>query len=159
MILDESTRKTAHNDICYSNEYLDNAIDKMLSTGLHKVFIEQEKSNKIFCGFITYELIFEFFFNNFYEGMDSIQIVEVKDLDFFKNSLIKLNKDDSIITCFHNFERYKVSFIPVMNGEEIYGYLFLKDFIYLWHFNKEIDVKYNLTSVKRSHIKFIQFNI
>ena len=105
--------------------------------------------NEIFCGLITYELIFEFFFENHYSKMENMKSVQIKDLDISKKSIIKLCREDSIYTCFFAFERNRISMIPIMNvgctginskEEDCFGYLFLRDFIYFWNFYKDVDV-------------------
>jgi len=129
------------NNFCYSEESIENAVDIMNRTHSHKVYVEQDSESKTFCGFITYEHIFDFFINNYYADMKYLESVQIKELDICKKSIIKANKEESILSCFLSFEKNnKISMLPIMNGEEVFGYLFLIDFVYLFNFTKEIDV-------------------
>lgn len=137
----ENAKRFPNNCFCFSDEDIEYAIDIMNRIGIHRVLIQQEVKNRIFCGFITYELIFEFFFNNYYAtNMKLFENVKIRELNFCKKSFIRINKEDTIISCLLCFERNKISVMPVMNGEECFGFIYLKDFIYLWHYEKEIEV-------------------
>lgn len=117
----------------------------MIRNNTHRVYIEQDLSNKVFTGFLTYEMVFTYFFDNCYTNIDELSQVKLKDLDIYRRTLIKANKDESIINCLTIIEKNKISVLPIIDDDnEYYGFVFIKDFLFCWnHFDNKLQVKFN----------------
>lgn len=136
-----------HNDIVLNNKIISVDLDyqlkdilKLMKQNLiHRVVVEDTK-NKEYVGILTYESIFEYFINNYYNyNMQSFN-VPYKKLKLGSQPTILGYLDDSLHSCFIKFWEARISFLPIMDCKNkkcndkptnIYGYLFLKDLLYL----------------------------
>ena len=128
--------------------YLDKNLQDVLSliktNKIHRIVVEEQKSNSV-TGFITYEAIFEFFIENYFSEMTEFEI-KLKEIDgIVTKNIITLNKTDSIFKALDLFYSKKISILPILDGNEIFGYFYLKDIIYFFsngdkfNFNETIE--------------------
>jgi predicted transcriptional regulator len=128
--------------------YLDKNLQDVLSliktNKIHRIVVEEQKSNSV-TGFITYEAIFEFFIENYFSEMTEFEI-KLKEIDeIITKNIITLNKTDSIFKALDLFYSKKISILPILDGDEIFGYFYLKDIIYFFsngdkfNFNETIE--------------------
>ena len=128
--------------------YLDKNLQDVLSliktNKIHRIVVEEQKSNSV-TGFITYEAIFEFFIENYFSEMTEFEI-KLKEIDgIVTKNIITLNKTDSIFKALDLFYSKKISILPILDGDEIFGYFYLKDIIYFFsngdkfNFNETIE--------------------
>ena len=115
--------------------YLDKNLQDVLSliktNKIHRIVVEEQKSNSV-TGFITYEAIFEFFIENYFSEMTEFEI-KLKEIDgIVTKNIITLNKTDSIFKALDLFYSKKISILPILDGNEIFGYFYLKDIIYFF---------------------------
>lgn len=102
---------------------------------IHRVIIEDSKSNT-FTGFVTFEIIFDFFFNNFFSDMVNFN-TDLSCMNLITNKIITVKRSDTIYNCLLKFWTHKVSVLPIENemqdGEScFFGYFFLKDLVYFF---------------------------
>ncbi len=104
---------------------------------IHRVIIEDQKSNT-FTGFVTYEIIYDFFLNNFYSDMKNFHN-ETSIQNLITKNLVTVKKSDTIYQCMLKFWTFRVSLLPIIDDGEMtdhetdyYGYLFLKDVVYFF---------------------------
>ena len=128
--------------------YLDKNLQDVLSliktNKIHRIVVEEQKSNSV-TGFITYEAIFEFFIENYFSEMTEFEIKLKEIEDIITKNIITLNKTDSIFKALDLFYSKKISILPILDGDEIFGYFYLKDIIYFFsngdkfNFNETIE--------------------
>ena len=114
---------------------LKECLDLMKKNKIHRVIIEDTKSST-FTGFVTFEIIFDFFFNNFYSDMVNFNN-EISSMNIISNKIITAKKSDTIYSCLVKFWTHKVSILPIeddMNDGDCdyFGYFFLKDIVYFF---------------------------
>ncbi len=128
----------------YLDKNLQDVLSLIKSNKIHRIVVEEQKSNSV-TGFITYEAIFEFFIENYFSEMTEFEI-KLKDIDeIITKNIITLNKTDSIFKALDLFYSKKISILPILDGNEIFGYFYLKDIIYFFsngdkfNFNETIE--------------------
>lgn len=109
---------------------LKECIDLMKNNKIHRVIVEDSKA-ATFTGFITYETIFEYFISNHYSDMFSFH-VKLNCLNISTNNMISATKDDTIYNCLIKFSIHKISVLPILDGDEYFGFFYLKDIIYFF---------------------------
>lgn len=100
---------------------------------IHRIVVEDLKSSTI-TGFITYEAIFEFFIENYYSEMTEFNI-DLSNINIISKNIITLDKKETIFKCMDTFYSKKISLIPIIdkeNGNDVFGYFYLKDIIYFF---------------------------
>lgn len=100
---------------------------------IHRIVVEDLKSSTI-TGFITYEAIFEFFIENYYSEMTEFNI-DLSNINIISKNIITLDKKETIFKCMDTFYSKKISLIPITdkeNGNDVFGYFYLKDIIYFF---------------------------
>ncbi len=119
---------------------------------IHRVIIEDQKSST-FTGFVTYEIIYDFFLNNFYSDMENFHC-EISQL--ITKNILTVKKRDTIFECMVKFWTFRVSLLPILDDEDMtdhnsdfFGYLFLKDVVYFFS-NAE---KFSFTDTVEKFIK------
>lgn len=133
-----------HNDILFNNSIISVDLDCQLKEGIklmqknliHRVVVE-DKKNSMFIGLVTYESIFTYFSNNYYNyDMDCFN-VSYKKLGLVTNSLVCCYEDQTIYSCFFKIWEARISMMPILeipkNSKKevkVLGYLFLKDLVY-----------------------------
>ena len=131
----------------YSDSSLDECIKTIQSHNIHRLIVQDKKSNNL-SGFITYETIFEYFIENYYSSMDEFHI-PLNSLDIVVKNIITLNKNENLHKCMETFYKEKISMIPIMDGEEVFGYFYLKDIIYFFSLGE----KFNFSNSIESFLK------
>ena len=128
----------------YLDKNLQDVLSLIKSNKIHRIVVEEQKSNSV-TGFITYEAIFEFFIENYFSEMTEFEI-KLKEIDgIITKNIITLNKTDSIFKALDLFYSKKISILPILDGDEIFGYFYLKDIIYFFsngdkfNFNETIE--------------------
>ena len=128
----------------YLDKNLQDVLSLIKSNKIHRIVVEEQKSNSV-TGFITYEAIFEFFIENYFSEMTEFEI-KLKEIDgIITKNIITLNKTDSIFKALDLFYSKKISILPILDGNEIFGYFYLKDIIYFFsngdkfNFNETIE--------------------
>ncbi len=128
----------------YLDKNLQDVLTLIKTNKIHRIVVEEQKSNSV-TGFITYEAIFEFFIENYFSEMTEFEI-KLKDIDeIITKNIITLNKTDSIFKALDLFYSKKISILPILDGDEIFGYFYLKDIIYFFsngdkfNFNETIE--------------------
>ena len=128
----------------YLDKNLQDVLSLIKSNKIHRIVVEEQKSNSV-TGFITYEAIFEFFIENYFSEMTEFEI-KLKEIDgIVTKNIITLNKTDSIFKALDLFYSKKISILPILDGNEIFGYFYLKDIIYFFsngdkfNFNETIE--------------------
>jgi predicted transcriptional regulator len=115
----------------YLDKNLQDVLNLIKTNKIHRIVVEEQKSNSV-TGFITYEAIFEFFIENYFSEMTEFEI-KLKDIDgIITKNIITLNKTDSIFKALDLFYSKKISILPILDGNEIFGYFYLKDIIYFF---------------------------
>ena len=127
--------------------YLDKNLQDVLSliktNKIHRIVVEEQKSNSV-TGFITYEAIFEFFIENYFSEMTEFEI-KLKEIDgIITKNIITLNKTDSIFKALDLFYSKKISILPILDGNEIFGYFYLKDIIYFFSNGEKFNFSDNI---------------
>jgi predicted transcriptional regulator len=118
---------------------LKECIDLMKNNKIHRVIVEDNKI-ATFTGFITYETIFEFFFNNYYSDMLCFHI-NVKDLNMITTELITVEKNETIYNCLLTIWNKKISILPITFEDRLFGFLYLKDLVYFFTNGESFSVK------------------
>ena len=128
----------------YLDKNLQDVLTLIKTNKIHRIVVEEQKSNSV-TGFITYEAIFEFFIENYFSEMTEFEI-KLKEIDeIITKNIITLNKTDSIFKALDLFYSKKISILPILDGDEIFGYFYLKDIIYFFsngdkfNFNETIE--------------------
>ena len=128
----------------YLDKNLQDVLTLIKTNKIHRIVVEEQKSNSV-TGFITYEAIFEFFIENYFSEMTEFEI-KLKEIDgIVTKNIITLNKTDSIFKALDLFYSKKISILPILDGDEIFGYFYLKDIIYFFsngdkfNFNETIE--------------------
>ena len=115
----------------YLDKNLQDVLTLIKTNKIHRIVVEEQKSNSV-TGFITYEAIFEFFIENYFSEMTEFEI-KLKEIDgIITKNIITLNKTDSIFKALDLFYSKKISILPILDGNEIFGYFYLKDIIYFF---------------------------
>ena len=115
----------------YLDKNLQDVLTLIKTNKIHRIVVEEQKSNSV-TGFITYEAIFEFFIENYFSEMTEFEI-KLKEIDgIVTKNIITLNKTDSIFKALDLFYSKKISILPILDGNEIFGYFYLKDIIYFF---------------------------
>ena len=127
--------------------YLDKNLQDVLSliktNKIHRIVVEEQKSNSV-TGFITYEAIFEFFIENYFSEMTEFEI-KLKEIDgIVTKNIITLNKTDTIFKALDLFYSKKISILPILDGNEIFGYFYLKDIIYFFSNGEKFNFSDNI---------------
>lgn len=114
-------------------------VEALINNKIHRVITEDKKTNS-YAGIITYELIFDYFLNNYYSDMEvfnysykeliinnMLEISRNKSTDKNDNNtnnysfeLICSNLyygciDETIYSCFYKIYEYKISILPIIN--------------------------------------------
>lgn len=134
-----------HNDILFNNSIisvdldcqLKEAIQLMQKNLIHRVVVEDTKNN-IFVGLVTYESIFTYFVNNYYNYDMECFNINYKCLNLITNRLVCCYEDQTIYSCLFKIWEARISMMPILekpvnkNDKEVrvLGYLFLKDLVY-----------------------------
>ena len=128
----------------YLDKNLQDVLTLIKTNKIHRIVVEEQKSNSV-TGFITYEAIFEFFIENYFSEMTEFEI-KLKEIDeIITKNIITLNKTDSIFKALDLFYSKKISILPILDGDEVFGYFYLKDIIYFFsngdkfNFNETIE--------------------
>jgi signal-transduction protein with cAMP-binding, CBS, and nucleotidyltransferase domain len=111
----------------------------MKKNKIHRIIVEDMKVST-FTGFITYETIFDFFIANYYSDMNSFR-TPASSLDVITKKVITVDKDETLYNCLLKLWFHKISIIPVMHGTSLFGFLFLKDILYLFGNGEKFAVK------------------
>ena len=114
----------------FSDSNLEECVKTIQKNNIHRLIVQDKKSNNL-SGFITYEAIFEYFIENYYSSMTEFNI-PLKYLDIIVKKVITLNKNETLHKCMETFYKEGISMIPIMDGGDIFGYLYLKDIIYFF---------------------------
>ena len=128
----------------YLDKNLQDVLTLIKTNKIHRIVVEEQKSNSV-TGFITYEAIFEFFIENYFSEMTEFEIKLKEIEDIITKNIITLNKTDSIFKALDLFYSKKISILPILDGDEIFGYFYLKDIIYFFsngdkfNFNETIE--------------------
>lgn len=112
---------------------LEECIKLIRENKIHRIVVEDLKSSTI-TGFITYEAIFEFFIENYYSEMTEFNI-NLSNINIISKNIITLDKKETIFKCMDTFYSKKISLIPITdkeNGNDVFGYFYLKDIIYFF---------------------------
>jgi predicted transcriptional regulator len=118
------------------DENLKEAIDLLKRHKVHRIIIEEKSSSQI-TGFISQETIFDYFINNYY-STENINFFKVPlkfiEKNLMPKSMVSIKAEETIVAALQKFWDYKISIIPVYEGEEnnIVGFVFLKDIFYLF---------------------------
>jgi len=102
----------------------------MKNNKIHRVIVEDPKA-ATFTGFITYETIFEYFISNHYSDMTSFHL-KINSLNIITNNIIYATKEETIYNCLIKFLNHKISVLPILDGEDYFGFFYLKDIIYFF---------------------------
>jgi CBS domain-containing protein len=103
----------------------------MRNNKIHRVIVEDSKVST-FTGFITYETIFEFFFNNYYSS-DMIGFhINVKELSLITMEPLTADKSETIYNCLLMIWNKKISILPITSEGQLYGFFYLKDLVYFF---------------------------
>ena len=128
------------------DENLKEAIDLLKKHKVHRIIIE-EKQNSQITGFISHETIFDYFLNNYY-STENINFFKIP-LKYIEKALVPKNmvvikSEETIISAVQKFFEYKISILPVYEGEEsnILGFLYLKDIFYLFSNAEKFSVNF-----------------
>ena len=135
----------------FSESDLETCVKTILNNGVHRLIVRDKKSGNV-SGFITYETIFEFFFENYYSSMTEFNI-PLKNLGIVTKDIISLNKKDTLYKCMETFYENGVSMIPIYdnnNDDFIFGYFYLKDIIYFFSTGGE---KFNFNDTIENFMK------
>jgi CBS domain-containing protein len=111
----------------------------MKKNKIHRIIVEDMKVST-FTGFITYETIFDYFITNYYSDMVAFK-ASASSLDIMTKKVITADKDETLYNCLLKLWQHKISLIPVLHGNSLYGFLFLKDIIYLFGNGEKFAVK------------------
>ncbi len=109
---------------------LKKCVDLLKSNKIHRVIVEDIKTST-FTGYITYEAIFEYFITNYYSDMFAFKI----NFNQFKSEskkIITVDKNETIYNCLLSFWNNKISILPVVDGNDYFGFFFLKDIVYFF---------------------------
>ena len=131
----------------YSDSNLEECTKTIQKNGIHRLIVYDKKSNNL-SGFITYETIFEYFIENYYSSMSEFNI-PLNNLDIIVNKVITLNKDESLHKCMETFYKEGISMIPIIEDENIFGYLYLKDIIYFFSIGEKFNFNHSIESFLR----------
>ena len=127
----------------YLDKNLQDVLNLIKTNKIHRIVVEEQKSNSV-TGFITYEAIFEFFIENYFSEMTEFEI-KLKDIDgIITKNIITLNKTDSIFKALDLFYSKKISILPILDGNEIFGYFYLKDIIYFFSNGEKFNFSDNI---------------
>ena len=127
----------------YLDKNLQDVLSLIKSNKIHRIVVEEQKSNSV-TGFITYEAIFEFFIENYFSEMTEFEI-KLKEIDeIITKNIITLNKTDSIFKALDLFYSKKISILPILDGDEIFGYFYLKDIIYFFSNGEKFNFSDNI---------------
>ena len=127
----------------YLDKNLQDVLSLIKSNKIHRIVVEEQKSNSV-TGFITYEAIFEFFIENYFSEMTEFEI-KLKEIDgIITKNIITLNKTDSIFKALDLFYSKKISILPILDGEENFGYFYLKDIIYFFSNGEKFNFSDNI---------------
>ena len=127
----------------YLDKNLQDVLSLIKSNKIHRIVVEEQKSNSV-TGFITYEAIFEFFIENYFSEMTEFEI-KLKEIDgIITKNIITLNKTDSIFKALDLFYSKKISILPILDGNEIFGYFYLKDIIYFFSNGEKFNFSDNI---------------
>jgi len=98
-----------------------------------------------FTGFITYENVFEYFVENYYNEKMEIFTLELAFLNIISRNIITVDKTESIIKILEIMYDNKISTIPIFDKENssLYGIFYLKDLIYLFNNDEKFTVMAN----------------
>jgi predicted transcriptional regulator len=129
-----------HNEIIFNTKIisvdldckLKEAVKLMQNNLIHRIVVEDTK-NQMFVGLITYESIFSYFINNYYNNDMSCFKVNYKKLNIISNKIVVCYEDETIYSCLFKIWEARVSLLPILarnDKEEVIGYLFLKDLVY-----------------------------
>ena len=128
----------------YSDSNLEECVKTIQKNNIHRLILQDKKSNNL-SGFITYEAIFEYFIENYYSSMTEFHI-PLKHLDIIVKNVITLNKNENLHKCMETFYKEGISMIPIMDEENIFGYLYLKDIIYFFSIGEKFNFNYTIES-------------
>ena len=127
----------------YLDKNLQDVLTLIKTNKIHRIVVEEQKSNSV-TGFITYEAIFEFFIENYFSEMTEFEI-KLKEIDeIITKNIITLNKTDSIFKALDLFYSKKISILPILDGDEIFGYFYLKDIIYFFSNGEKFNFSDNI---------------
>lgn len=134
-----------HNDILLTRNIISVDLDCQLKEAIrlmqkhmiHRIVVEDTKNN-CFVGLVTYESIFTYFVNNYYNYDMECFNVNYKILNLLTSSLICCYEDQTIYSCFFKIWESRISMMPILERPEnkqtkevkVLGYLFLKDLVY-----------------------------
>jgi CBS domain-containing protein len=105
----------------------------MKNNKIHRVIVEDSKIST-FTGFITYETIFEFFFNNYYSDMIAFHI-NINECNLITTQIITVSKNETIYNCLLTLWNKKISVLPIVDdsdGNKLFGFFYLKDLVYFF---------------------------
>jgi signal-transduction protein with cAMP-binding, CBS, and nucleotidyltransferase domain len=111
----------------------------MKKNKIHRVIVEDTKTST-FTGFITYETIFDYFVNNYYSDMLAFHI-NINELNIKKQNIITVSKNETIYNCLLCFWNFKISVLPIIDGDTNFGFFFLKDIVYFFSNGEKFSVK------------------
>ena len=114
----------------------------MKNNKIHRVIVEDSKA-VTFTGFITYETIFEYFISNYYSDMLSFHL-KLHSLNIITTNLVCATKEETIYNCLIKFSIHKISVLPIIDGDDYFGFFYLKDIIYFFANGEKFSVKNNL---------------
>mmetsp|Transcript_342 Transcript_342/g.329 ORF Transcript_342/g.329 Transcript_342/m.329 type:complete len:493 (+) Transcript_342:3-1481(+) len=134
------------NDVLFNNKIISVDLDCQLKEAvklmqrnlIHRIAIEDTK-NSMFVGMVTYESIFSYFINNYYNYDMECFHASYKKLNFVTTSLVCCYEDQLIYSCLFKIWEARISMLPILekpdstkNGgkAKVLGYLFLKDLVY-----------------------------
>ena len=135
----------------FSETDLETCVKTILNNGVHRLIVQDKKSLNV-SGFITYETIFEFFFENYYSSMTEFNI-PLKNLGIMTKDIISLNKKDTLFKCMETFYENGISMIPIYDNNKdnnIFGYFYIKDIIYFFSTGGE---KFNFNDTIENFMK------
>lgn len=113
----------------------------MKKNRIHRVIVEDTK-NTTFTGFVTYETIFDYFFNNYYSDMDAFHI-NINNVSIATANMISVCKNETILNCIMKFLDHKISILPIIeDGGGYFGFFFLKDIIYMFANGENFEVRF-----------------
>lgn len=131
----------------YSDSNLEECVKTIQKNNIHRLIVQDKKSNNL-SGFITYETIFEYFIENYYSSMTEFNI-PLKHLNIIIKNVITLNKNETLHKCMETFYQKGISMIPIMDDDNVFGYLYLKDIIYFFSTGE----KFNFSNSIESFLK------
>lgn len=114
------------------DDNLYDCIRELMKIKTHRLVIEDVKTKK-YCGFVNYEAVFDFFIEQYYSEMHEFS-QKANELNIVSTDLITMRKNDSIYSCFELILKEKISFVPIYDQDslELFGFVYLKDIIYLF---------------------------